>query len=119
MQMQPTVNRDLATIAHIATPILTIFTAGIAALLPMVLYLIKNSSSEPKDELLIQHLRESANAGLPFFVACIVHVALMFVLIGFVTGFMHAMIWIISCFKANGALKRGEPARYPLTIRLF
>lgn len=119
VQPGPSSSRSLGTLSHLGSSIGAPFSIGLSLFLPLVSYLIKDGQSHPRDELLLDHLRESTNASITFLIACLIHGALAIVLIGLVTGVMHWILFVIWSLQANSTLNRGQPYRYPLTIRLF
>jgi hypothetical protein len=111
--------RDFGAAAHIISAFLIPFSLGISILLPASLYFFHNHFAESRDEFLINHMREAFNANVSFLFAALIHGALMFVLIGFLTFPIHWILLVLWSFKAQRSLKSGEFYRYPFTVRIF
>lgn len=114
--------RNWAMIAHLSA--FAALVVGLAVLGPLVVWLLKRED-HPFVE---QHAREALNFQLTWlvggFVAGIVAFVLFFATLGFgvlvIVPFALVLggLWVWWTIRAAMAASRGEPYRYPLTVRL-
>lgn len=87
---------------------------GVGFLFPLIVYLVKRQDSP----LTAEHAKEALNFHISIYLYLFASFLLVFVFIGFLTGFvviiMGFILPIIACLKAS----EGQFYRYPLTIRL-
>jgi uncharacterized protein len=96
-----------ALLAH-----LSLFVAGLVA--PLVIYLVKKDTSP----YVRQQAAEALNFHITLMLAGIASVLLMLLLIGFLLIFVVAIGGMVLAVIAAIAASKGEPYRYPLTLRL-
>ena len=105
MMVQP--DRSTAGLAHILGAIL-------GWIGPLIIYAVKKD----QDPFVRHHSTEALNAALTMLIAYFVHMALMFVLIGFVTLFVHWIVYLVWAIQGMQAANRGEMYQYPMIIRM-
>ena len=107
-------NRDIgnASASHLCGSLLNLIFPYFCWVVPLILYSTNNS----EDSLLKHHLTQSLNASITFSLALIIHTALMFVCLGFITALVHWIMYLVWSVNANNALKVGQKYNYPFTI---
>ena len=108
-------NRDIGsgTASHLLGSLSGII---ISPLFSWVGPLIMHASNNNEDAILKHHLAQSLNASITFSLAFLIHLALMFVCLGFITALVHWIMYVIWSVNANNALKAGQMYDYPFTI---
>ena len=107
-------NRDIgnASASHLCGSLLNLIFPYFCWVVPLILYSTNNS----EDSLLKHHLTQSLNASITFSLALIIHTALMFVCLGFITALVHWIMYLVWSVNANNALKVGQEYNYPFII---
>lgn len=80
---------------------------------PLVIYLIKRDTSP----FVRQHAAEALNFHISLFIFGVVSVLLIFVLVGIFTTIALGIYAVVATILAAVAAGRGQPYRYPLSIR--
>lgn len=106
MMMQPA-DTTMASLAHVGG----FFTW----IIPLVVYLVKKD----QDPFVRDHSAQSLNMVITFFVSVMVHVALMFVLIGFLTFLIHWVLYLVWMIQGAMAATRGKLYRYPMCFQII
>ena len=104
------------------TALAGVFLAGLASWVgPLVIWLIRRE----QDPFVAEHAREGLNFNITMAILAIVGLLLGFLTLGIgliiivPVGLVIAVMWFIWTIQATSAASRGEPYRYPLTIRLI
>ena len=107
-------NRDIGsgTASHLLGSLLNLMFPLFSWVGPLILY----ATNSNEDAILKHHLAQSLNASITFSLALLIHGALMFVCLGFITAMVHWIMYVIWSVNANNALKAGQMYDYPFTI---
>jgi uncharacterized Tic20 family protein len=110
--------RQWALFAHLSA--LAALVIGFNWLGPLIIYLVKKDA----DPFIRDHAKEALNFNLSVFLYGVVGAILTFVLILILIGLLLipvlialAIAWVVFVIIAAVKANRGEPYRYPLTIR--
>lgn len=107
-------DRNWAVLCHLST-LLILVVPGAGILAPLLMWLARKEQSAFIDD----QGREALNFAITLVLATIACVPFMFILIGFVLlGIVYVYCFVFAIIAATGA-SRGEPYRYPLTLRLI
>lgn len=107
-------DRNWAVLCHLST-LLILVVPGAGILAPLLLWLARRERSGFVDD----EGREALNFAITLVLAAIACVPFMFILIGFVLlGVVYVYCFVFAIIAATHA-SRGEPYRYPLTLRLI
>ena len=105
-------NSGTGTASHLLGSLLNLVFPLFCWVGPLILYATNNN----EDAILKHHLAQSLNASITFSLAFLIHFALMFVCLGFITFLVHWIMYVIWSVNANNALKAGQMYDYPFTI---
>jgi uncharacterized Tic20 family protein len=111
--MSPSDERLWGLFAHLSWIVGSI--VAIAPLGPLVIFLVFKDRSP----FVRRHAVEALNFWITVYIALAISLALMFVLIGFVTFPVVAIAALVFSIIAAVAANRGENYRYPMTLRLI
>lgn len=100
--------KNIATITHLGGILFSFIPA-------LIVFLLKKDDSP----YIAAHAREALNFQITLLIGQMLAYVLVFVLVGFL---LLGVIWLINvifCIVAAIASSKGEPYRYPLTLRLI
>jgi uncharacterized Tic20 family protein len=83
---------------------------------PLIIYLVKSSES---DSFARQEAVEALNFQITLLIAYVVSMVLMIICIGYLTFMLTWIAGLIFCIMGAIAASKGEPYRYPISIRLI
>jgi uncharacterized Tic20 family protein len=81
---------------------------------PLLVLLVQGS----KSPFVRQHAVEALNFNITVLLAAVVSAILVFVVVGLVLLAVVGITWLVCTILGSVAANRGEPYRYPLTLRL-
>jgi uncharacterized Tic20 family protein len=111
--MTPEEERNWGMLAHLSAIIGAWLALGFLG--PLVVLLVQGHRSR----FVRQHAVEALNFNITVLIAVVVSAVLMLILIGFVLLAIVGIAWLVCTILGAMAASRGDPYRYPLTLRLI